>query len=401
MALNFLIASALVSQNKAKIVDEYTNGKTCITGSAIQKFLRLIAKGLAANEALITTLSAIPVSNGDTNKLWWNESTEKESGITYNYAPFINKPIIRHLFLFFYAFFFTIKWAIKRRDEKTVIVDVLNISISLGCLLAAKIMKIKTIGLVTDMPGLMVGSSNSIIAKINKSYIHSFDKYVLLTQQMNDVINTKNRPYIIMEGLVDINMETSRHRDWNSITTKNIIYAGGLHEKYGLKMLVEAFMRIDNENISLSIYGSGEFVPTLKEYCKQDKRIRYYGLKPNSEIVEEELKACLLVNPRPTNEEFTKYSFPSKNMEYMVSGTPLVTTNLPGMPQQYHDYVYIFPEDNTESFRNTLISILEKPLTELSAKGDQAKHFVLEQKNNVVQAKRIIDLSKTDNKKGA
>lgn len=85
----------------------------------------------------------------------------------------------------------------------------------------------------------------------------------------------------------------------------------------------------------------------------------------------------------------------------MVSGTPLVTTNLPGMPQQYHDYVYIFPEDNTESFRNTLISILEKPLTELSAKGDQAKHFVLEQKNNVVQAKRIIDLSKIENKKGA
>jgi hypothetical protein len=38
----------------------------------------------------------------------------------------------------------------------------------------------------------------------------------------------------------------------------------------------------------------------------------------NDRVVEEQLRATLLVNPRPTAEAFTKYSFPSKNMGQAV-----------------------------------------------------------------------------------
>ena len=38
----------------------------------------------------------------------------------------------------------------------------------------------------------------------------------------------------------------------------------------------------------------------------------------NDRVVEEQLRATLLVNPRPTTEAFTKYSFPSKNMGQAV-----------------------------------------------------------------------------------
>ena len=38
----------------------------------------------------------------------------------------------------------------------------------------------------------------------------------------------------------------------------------------------------------------------------------------NDRVVEEQLRATLLVNPRPTAEAFTKYSFPSRNMGQAV-----------------------------------------------------------------------------------
>ena len=170
------------------------------------------------------------------------------------------------------------------------------------------------------------------------------------------------------------------------------MYAGGLHEKYGLKMLVEGFRKLKRDDIKLVLYGSGPYVDELLQVVKDDVRLEYRGLAPNEEVMREQLKATLLVNPRPTSEEFTQYSFPSKNMEYMSSGTPLLTTKLPGMPKDYNPYVYLFDEESVEGYARTLDKILSLSPEELSDKGVKAKQFVLENKNYVIQAKRILNL---------
>ena len=113
---------------------------------------------------------------------------------------------------------------------------------------------------------------------------------------------------------------------------------------------------------------------------------------PNEHVVKEQLKATLLVNPRPSMEEFTKYSFPSKNMEYMASGTPVLTTPLQGMPQEYNDYVYLFEDETVEGMSKTLARILIQDKRELYDKGISAKKFVMKEKNNVVQAGKIKEL---------
>ena len=116
------------------------------------------------------------------------------------------------------------------------------------------------------------------------------------------------------------------------------------------------------------------------------------GVAPNDVVVEEELRATLLVNPRPTNEDYTKYSFPSKNMEYMASGTPVLTTKLPGMPEEYYPYVYLLEEESAEGMAKALKEILSKPAEELAQKGAAAKKFVMEKKNNISQAKKLLDM---------
>ena len=126
--------------------------------------------------------------------------------------------------------------------------------------------------------------------------------------------------------------------------------------------------------------------------CDAHPNLEYRGVAPNEEIVAEELKATLLINPRPTTEEFTIYSFPSKNMEYMASGTPLLTTKLPGMPEDYYPYVYFFEEESIQGYVYALRKVLSQSSDMLYAKGVQAKKFVLQNKNYIVQAQRVLGL---------
>ena len=115
----------------------------------------------------------------------------------------------------------------------------------------------------------------------------------------------------------------------------------------------------------------------------------------NREVVEREMEATLLVNPRPTDEEYVRYSFPSKTMEYMSTGTPVLTTVLPGMPKEYHPYVYLLEDETAQGIAETLGSVLSQTEDALFEKGQAARHFILNEKNNVIQAQKILDMLET------
>ena len=104
------------------------------------------------------------------------------------------------------------------------------------------------------------------------------------------------------------------------------------------------------------------------------------------------MEATLLVNPRPTHEEFVKYSFPSKTMEYMASGTPVLTTKLPGMPKEYYEYVDFIHSETPDGVAQALKQVLSLTDETLFEKGCRAREFVLKHKNNVVQARKILKM---------
>lgn len=209
---------------------------------------------------------------------------------------------------------------------------------------------------------------------------------------MNEVINKKLKPYIVIEGFANIEMENVENLLEKKDSPKTIMYAGFLQEKYGLKMLVEGFMTLKDLDAKLVIYGTGPYSEELEECTKIDSRVEYRGFAANSVIVEAELKASVLINPRPTHEEYTKYSFPSKNMEYMASGTPILTTKLPGMPLEYYPYIYHFEDETTEGYARVIKEVLNKQPEELHKKGADAKAWVMSKKNNVVQSARILNM---------
>ena len=101
--------------------------------------------------------------------------------------------------------------------------------------------------------------------------------------------------------------------------------------------------------------------------------------------------ATIIVNPRQNNEEFTKYSFPSKNMEYLSSGVPVIAYKLDGIPDEYDDYI-LYPEDNSsDGLYKKIKSVLDMSEEERQSVGEKARCFVVENKNKNRQAQRIFE----------
>lgn len=297
------------------------------------------------------------------------------------------------------------KWAkVINNDKKVIIAYSLNMP-SLWAMRQAKKMnpEISSCVIVPDLPNYMnLGNNISIfyfIAKkidclLIKYLIRYVDSYVLLTKYMVDALKISEKPYCIVEGMINIKDEIFDESIIFDIekNRKSILYTGTLNYKYGIGLLLEAFELIEDESIELWICGYGEAEKHIKELAETDSRIKWFGSVSRETAISLQKKATILINPRPAGEEFTKYSFPSKNIEYLASGRPVIAYKLPGIPDEYDEYIYYINGKDPRDMAAKIMEVCEKNEDELSYFGQKAKEFVLINKNNIIQTKKIFDI---------
>lgn len=360
-----------------------------------QKYHGMFVKGLEANlvDGKITVLSTPPIKN------LYTKFGETQGNVFFRYVPLFPVPIFKQILTFLYSFFYALWWCLKNVAKKKVVVcSLMRIYQFLPVLWISFLFRCKTVTVVCDIPWMTINqvseghvtNKQKAIIKLGQKVSSRFDGYVFLTESMNRVINTKNKPYIIVEGFCDIEMKNVV----NSLSEKEnknvIIYAGGVKRKYGIKNLVDAVAGL--VGVELWIYGVGDFSPELEK--EHPDNVVLKGPRSNSEVVLAETKAMLLVNPRPTDEEYTNYSFPSKTLEYMSSGTYTLSTRLGGIPEEYFAHLGVIEDYTSSGIRDTIITALAKGRKELHKLGMEAKSFVLENKNNVKQGEKIIHFFK-------
>ena len=378
-----LYASSLVSAETFSALFSRSAVKPSL---AAQKYHALMTKGLAKNGVPVIALSAPPVSRQTSDRILVRLPKEEKDGVAFRYLPVLSLPGIKHLLVLLGAFFQTL-FLLKHGDY--VVCDGLNIALSAGVRAAAQLRGCPCAVILTDVPELLAGEMTRT-AKLNTRVLAKFDGYVLLTEAMNARVNPKEKPFLVAEGQADVSMAAKENRLTDKHSQKVCLYAGMLHEEYGVLTLARAFRLVEDPEARLVFYGQGNAEQTLRDIAQTDSRVELCGVAANDAVVQEELKATLLINPRPTGEAFTAYSFPSKNLEYMASGTPVLTTRLSGMPREYDAYAYLFLDESVEGMAKTLTQLLAEPREALHTRGQTAKAFVLEQKSNTAQAKRLV-----------
>ncbi len=386
-----LVCGTTSTRLQKELFDKYN----LTTGFAIQKYYKLLEEGFLRNGIDIETLSIVPIPKAKAPFVFKRFKKEKEQNVTYCYVPYIRFAPLYHVFMLLSMICRVFWWTLRHRKDGVVLCDILIPCLCIGTAWGAALARGKRIAWVTDMPG-MSGTrckhyaEMGVLGKLQIRCIRKFSGFIFMTEQTNGILNPKNKPYIIMEGLVDPDVKPLNGVRKNK--TRDILYAGGLSESYGLGYLCEAFLKLKHKDARLVIYGDGDYKNKIIDYSALNPHIVYRGLATNDIIVEAERKATLLVNPRFTGSEYTLYSFPSKNIEYMVSGTPIVTTRLAGIPIDYEQYIFTFDEETVDGYAETLDNLLEKSEKELVEFGAAAQVYVLENKNARLQVERLLQM---------
>lgn len=271
-----------------------------------------------------------------------------------------------------------------------------------AALYCRKFTKRPIIGVITDfshhvyMYGKERASDNILIQCLKFAFqyyklnaVRKANAYVLLTENMTEVVGKKKR-YEVIEGFSQAPSKSADTRPADS--KKHLYYFGTLNGQSGIIRFVKCCMSLKRDDFQLHIYGDGYERQSVIDAQYEDARISYGGVVPLKKVMELEQNADFLVNPRPSKDSFNKYSFPSKTLEYMSSGTATVTTRLACIPKEYNEYLYFLDDSSEENMKESLEEILNVPDDESRKKGFQAKQYVLIEKSPRRQAEKILKL---------
>lgn len=287
------------------------------------------------------------------------------------------------------------------QNNVSIIINTPNTDLLLSVDIASKILNrhIDTTLIIPDIPSVITsldqnkGLRNRII-NIMDHYSEKLagkcDRLVLLTEQMKDFF-PKDKPYMVMEGIVDV-----KTMDLNNVRKSDVVpyflYTGTLRKIFGVMDLVNAFEKSNlPDNMELWICGSGDAADDIRKRVAINPKIKFLGLVDSKQALELQHNAFCLVNPRTSEGEFTKYSFPSKTMEYLLSGNPVIAHKLPGIPDDYDKYL-IYPDNETISaLAKTLFDLAAMPVERRTELGRASRDFVISEKNSITQTRRILD----------
>ena len=333
--------------------------------------------------------------------------TKRES-YTYNSAHiysigFCNLPILKELWAIISLTIQIIRYACKQKCNKIdIIINTPNIN-TLSAVRLARCFTRKRLThtvVIPDIPSMVTAMTKTsslkgkLINLMNRYLMRKLsnvDGLVLLTDDMMDFIANKEVPHITMEGVVDVETMAAGPI-YSSLDQEIILYTGTLLKMFGVMNLVKAFQKVDNDRVQLWLCGAGDSIDDIEVAAREDKRIRFYGLVNSQTALSLQRQATILVNPRTSEGEYTKYSFPSKTLEYLLAGKTVIINRLKGIPEEYYEYVYTPKDETVESLADCIQEVLKTDASIRHEKAEAGRNFVVNNKNSQVQVSRILDM---------
>ncbi len=214
-----------------------------------------------------------------------------------------------------------------------------------------------------------------------------FDSFVVLTEGLAETIETNGRPYTIVECVCDDRQPPSIP---STGTEKIVLYAGALEEEYGILDTAKAFAQLPKAQFW--IYGRGNAEKELKKLSETYSNIRFFGFAAQETVAKARNACDFLINPRRPTGTFTRYSFPSKTVEYMAAAKPVIMYKLEGVPDEYDAYLNYLTGTHPQQIAEQLREIFATDYKSLQEKAEAGRAFVLAEKSGVGQAKRILTM---------
>ena len=102
-------------------------------------------------------------------------------------------------------------------------------------------------------------------------------------------------------------------------------------------------------------------------------------------------RGLVLVNPRPPSLPEHRYNFPSKILEYLTTGRPVISTTSADIAEEYGKYLLLLTDETPEAFAHLIESTFARNPAELDEIGLRGRQYVLTEKDWSVLRQKVSD----------
>lgn len=186
-----------------------------------------------------------------------------------------------------------------------------------------------------------------------KNMENTADGYVLMSQHMTELFDTKKAEILVIEGIAEEN-------DTNlPVVPETITYTGGIYPEYiPYEMLSKSAKILKKQYPSFRYNIAGWGDQSLGQKLREDKNFIYLGPVSKDTSRSLQKRSNILMNLRINIDRY-KYSFPSKTFEYLATGNPIISTNLGCYSQKFKNVLFIINDLTTDSF----VALVDKILS--------------------------------------
>jgi glycosyltransferase involved in cell wall biosynthesis len=209
---------------------------------------------------------------------------------------------------------------------------------------------------------------------------------------MADPLRLSADQFIVVEGMVDLEdlpvPQSPAVEPRSNLFT--VAYTGGVSRRYGLTDLVDSMRHIPEPEVRLVICGDGDARNYVEHAAADDHRIMFMGSVSRAESLIWQSRADVLINPRSPAAAFTRLSFPSKNLEYLAAGKPVLAYWNAGTPHEYDNHLLYVEERGSEGIAASIRAVMGMTATERADVGARSRDFVRREKTASHQMARVL-----------
>jgi glycosyltransferase involved in cell wall biosynthesis len=126
---------------------------------------------------------------------------------------------------------------------------------------------------------------------------------------------------------------------------KTIVYSGKYDDHHGgLDLLFKMFASVQDPDCRFLLTGK-DALNRLPGYLAQEKRATYCGFLTDSELTKVYRQATAFINPVRPDVNVNRMNFPSKLLDYLAYGKPIISTWTDGLSPEYRDLLMV-PDAN-------------------------------------------------------
>ena len=169
-----------------------------------------------------------------------------------------------------------------------------------------------------------------------------------------------------------------------------IVYTGALDRLRGGDFLVEVVRQLKRQDVHIVLCGKSNRKKTWARF-RNDSRVEVKGFVSEAELDELCCRASLFLNVRDPLAGDNVVNFPSKVLNYLAYGKPVVSTWVSSFSPGYRDVLEVVEEKDVCAFAQKIEAVLDWSDSEYTRKHEQIRNWYCTEKTWHIQTKRLLE----------